>query len=309
MLYSNFLSPIDDYSNLPFRLLCQKYGAVATCVPLVNSTAITNNPEKLKIVDAHQEEKNIGIQFVGNQPSEMGIATKKIMDNFSFISWFNINCGCPSARTMNSGGGSALLHHPKKIIDSIKEIKKYTDLPVTVKVRIKHNFEETLSICKQLEQAEVSFIIIHGRTAGAGYSGKADWQLIKALKEQLSVPLVGNGDITSANEGEKLVQEGYCDSYMVARAAMSNPKVFCNEKLNTIDDRTNLLDEYIDLYRTYFGGEPQLKDVKLKALNFVSGAPNAASIRNLIARAKTVEEIINIKEKLETSQELIHITV
>ncbi len=302
MIYSNFLSPIDDYSNLPFRLLCQKYGAVATCVPLVNSTAIANMEQKISLVDAHPDERNIGVQLVGNDPIDMGKSAKIIVDKLPHISWLNLNCGCPSARTMNSGGGSALLHHPDKIVNSIKEIRKSiektTDIPITVKIRIKNNIIDTLAICKELEQAEVSFIIIHGRTAGAGYSGKADWELIKAIKTQSSVPIVGNGDITTAIEGQKLVENGFSDSYMLARAAMNNPGMFSNEQPKDIDERMDLLDEYISIYKNYLG-EPKLKDVKLKALNFVSGSVNAASIRNMIARAKTVDEILEIKEKLE----------
>ncbi|MBI5228139.1 tRNA-dihydrouridine synthase family protein [Candidatus Micrarchaeota archaeon] len=319
MVYSNFLSPIDNYSNLPFRLLCQKYGAVATCVPLVNSTAIANKEEKTKIVDAHPDEKNIGVQLVGQDPKDMGLAAKRIVDAFPFISWLNLNCGCPSARTMNSGGGSALLHHPDKIVNSIKEMKNFAkifqqrkfdriydtikksiekisdnEIPISVKIRIKNNFTDTLAICKQLEQAGVSFIIIHGRTAGAGYSGSADWELIKAIKSESNVPIVGNGDITTASEGEKLVKEGFCDSFMVARSAMSNPKMFSNLKPKTIEEKMELLLEYLELHRNY-AGEPELKDVKLKAINFVSGSPSAASIRNSIARVKTVEEIMEIK--------------
>ncbi len=291
-MYSSFLSPIDDYSNLPFRLLCQKYGADATCIPLVNSTTIARNPEKLGMVDANSDEQNIGVQLVGNVPEDIGKAANTIVERFPFLSWLNINCGCPSVRTMNSGGGSALLSEPEKIARAVEEIKKHTELPVSVKIRIKNNVFDTVAICKKLELAGTDFIIIHGRTAGQGYSGKADWELIKQVREEISLLIVGNGDLRSAEEGERYVKEGYCDSFMIARSAMGNPLVFQNSQPD-IWGRITLFKEYIYLYRKYLG-ELDKRDLKLKGVNFVSGIPNAGAIRNAICRAETTEKIEEI---------------
>ena len=295
MIYSSFLSPIDDYSNLPFRLLCQKYGAEAVCVPLINSTAIARDRSKISIVDAHPDEKNIGVQIVGNDPNAIGVACKTIAESMPFVSWLNINCGCPSVRTMNTGGGSALLQYPEKIVQSILQIKNQVGIPVSVKIRIKNNFQDTLSLCKELERAGADFLIIHGRTPQQGYSGKADWQFIKSLKERLNIPLVGNGDIISASQGRKAVVDGCCDAFMIARAAMSNPLVFENGQTKTTAEKFSILEEYIFFYKRYIG-KPELRDVKLKAVQFMSCAPNAAELRNRICRATSVEEIESIKE-------------
>lgn len=270
MIYSSFLSPIDDYSNVAFRLLCQRYGADAACVPLVNSTAVSRDRSKISLVDAHIDEKNLGVQVVGNNPEELATSCKIIAEEKPFIKWFNINCGCPSVRTMDSGGGSAFLKFPDKIALAVEKIKKQVNIPVSVKIRINENFESTISICKTLEKAEVDFLIIHGRTARQGYSGQADWNFIKMLKEKLDVPLIGNGDISILDQANNYVKEGYCDSFMVARAAMRNPQFFSGKDIQTEEEKLSIFLEYIRLYKKYFG-VLDLKDLKLKAMNFLSG--------------------------------------
>jgi nifR3 family TIM-barrel protein len=301
MLYHSFLSPIDNYSNLPFRMLCQRYGAGAACVPLVNSTAIARDARKASMVDAHPDEKNIGVQVVGNDPEALAKSCAVIVEKFPFISWLNINCGCPSMRTMKSGGGSAFLAYPEKMAESVERIRKITDKPVSVKIRIKGNLADTAAVCRQLENAGVDFLIIHGRTAEQGYSGKADWEFIKALKQQLNVPLVGNGDLISREQAKTLVAQGYCDSFMIARAAMANPKAFSNEAMPGFEEKYAMLEEYAVLSEKYLG-KVDLKDIRIKAVHFITGAPNAAALRNMLCRATSVEEILNMKEKLFSSQ-------
>ncbi len=293
--FRNFLSPIDGYSDLPFRLLCQRHQADAICVPLVSATAIAFDESKTSLVDAHPEERNAGVQLVGNEPAHMGKAARAVMERFPFVSWLNINCGCPSARTMGCGGGSAMLAHPGKIAESVREMKRACDVPVSVKIRIKGDLEQTAALCRLVEEAGADFIIIHGRTAAQGYSGKADWGLIRALKLRLDVPLVGNGDIRSKEEGERLVEEGYCDSYMVARAAMGNPLFFEGKEPEGIAGRMTLLGDYVSLHRKH-AGEPRLKDVKLKAVNFMSGIMGASRMRDSICRAASVEEVMRMQD-------------
>jgi nifR3 family TIM-barrel protein len=294
-MFSSFLSPIDDYSDLPFRLLCQGYGAGAACVPLVNSTAIARDSAKMSLIDAHPDERNIGVQVVGNVPSDIGRAVRAIDEAFPFVKWYNINCGCPSVRTMESGGGSAMLAFPEKIVESVLEIKKRVDKPVSVKIRIRNNLADTLTLCKSLEKAGVDFLIIHGRTASQGYSGRADWELIKALKGRLGMPVVGNGDIASIRQARDYLKEGYCDSFMVARAAMTNPMIFCGREPGGFEERFGLLRQYIGLHRKYLA-EPGLKEVRMKALNLFSSIPGAAAIRNRVCRAGSLDEILALRD-------------
>lgn len=293
MIYRSFLAPIDGYTDLPFRLLCQKYGVGAACVPLVNTTAIARDVAKIADVDAHPDERNVGVQLVGSRPEHVGKATKAITDAMPFVSWLNLNCGCPMIRTVECGGGSALLKRPALAVKLLSAMKKHSAAPVTVKLRIKGDLAKTTEFCRQLERAGADFLIIHGRTPRQGYSGRADWELIRSLRERLKVPLVGNGDIKTAAEGRELVKNGYCDSFMVGRSAMANPMLF-SDRTPGADARAGLLREYLALHRKY-KGEPPLQRVKQKAFNLLKGMPDAAALRNSIARAASVEEILEKK--------------
>ncbi len=290
MVYRSFLAPIDAYTDLPFRLLCGNYGADAACVPLVNTAAIARDPRKLSLVDAHPDERNAGVQLVGNKPEDVGKAARAITDAMPFVSWLNLNCGCPMVRTVECGGGSALMKRPALAVKLLSAMKKHSAVPVSVKLRIKDCAAKTAELCRRLERAGADFIILHARTPGQGYSGKADWGVVRSVHRHLSVPLVGNGDIRTAAEGRELVKNGYCDSFMVGRSAMANPMLFGDRTPEGPAGRFGLLEEYLSLHRRY-RGEPALQDVKLKAFSLLKGVPDAAALRDSIARAASVEVI------------------
>ncbi len=290
MIHRSYLAPIDEYTDFAFRLLCQRHGAAASCVPLVNSMAIIQG--KLGIVDAKEEEKNLGLQIVGSDAGTIGKSCEIIEREKPFLAWFNLNCGCPSTRTMESGGGSAMLAYPQKIREAVVEMRKNTDKPVSVKIRIKNNLEQTIDLCKEIIKAEADFIVVHARTPKQGYGGRADWELIRSLKSEIDIPVIGNGDIESKGQGEDYVRREYCDSFMVGRAAMSNPLLFEDKKPETDEEKLSLLREYVGVFQE-FEEEPKLKHVKLKALSFATGVKNASRIRNKISRAKKIEEIID----------------
>ncbi|MCI0503271.1 tRNA-dihydrouridine synthase family protein [Candidatus Micrarchaeota archaeon] len=298
MVFSNYLAPLHDFSDLPFRRMCQGYGAKAACVPLVSSAAIAMDESRISLIDAHADERNLGVQIFGNDAKTIGRAAGIIARRLPSVSWLNLNCGCPSTRTMNDGSGSAMLRKPDLIAGAISQMKSSADLPVSAKIRIVRGAGGTLALCRKIEDAGADFIIIHGRTTNQGYSGKPDWEAVRALKEELSVPVVGNGDVTSIEGGEKRVKEGYCDSYMVGRAAMRNPMLFAGRIPAGAGERFALLAEYASLcdrYRDATGG-PRLRDIKIKAMNFLSGIPGASVLRLQVSRAASIEEILGLGE-------------
>lgn len=291
-MFLSFLSPIDEYSNLPFRIQCQKYGAEAVCVPLINATLISRDPKKIERIITNNKEKNLGVQLVGNVSEDIGLATKIISKEIEYVKWINLNCGCPSIRTMSSGGGSALLKNPKTILESINEMKK-SDLLVSIKIRLDEKVENTLELLKKAEKSGVDFIIIHGRTAKMGYSGKSDWNSIKLASENVSIPIIGNGDLKNSAEGSIMVKQGFCKGFMIGRSAMSDPTVFGEYKVS----KKELFLEYVKLYETYFE-DLDHKDVKLKAINFVSAMHKATEIRNSICRTKNSQQILELINNL-----------
>jgi len=301
MIFKNYLAPLFDYTDLPFRLLCQRYGAHSCCFPMANSMAISRDIKKITQIDTHPDESNAGVQIVGGDPDAIGKTSIAIADSLSHVKWLNLNAGCPSPRTMKCGGGSDLLRNPKKILESVKRMRA-ADLPTSVKIRILEHSEKTILLCKAIEGEGADMIIVHGRTEKQGYSGNSNWELIREIKENLDIPVIGNGDVQFAKEGESRIKAGYCDSYMIGRAAMSNPKVFSNMDLATLGGRFSLLEEYICLCSKY-QEEMQLVPIRQKAMNFIRGSRNAARLRDEISRASTVQEILEIKRTAIQSEE------
>jgi tRNA-dihydrouridine synthase len=202
---------------------------------------------------------------------------------------------------MHCGGGGAMLNHPQKIYEAVKSIQSSITIPISIKMRIKDNLENTIKIATGIEEAGADKIILHGRSASQGYSGKANWELIKGVKEAISIPLVGNGDLQNAKEGEEKVNAGFCDSYMIARAAMNNPKIFQNKNLETDKERAQLFFQYIEIGKK-FDYKISHKDLKLKAMNFVSGSVDASKKRLEISRTKEINEINKIFIDLESQE-------
>jgi tRNA-dihydrouridine synthase B len=274
--------------------MCLENGADYALVPLVSVIAIRHSPDMASRIDLSEAEKGkTGIQVFGKEPKDFGNAIEKINGRFPFAEWFDINCGCPMQNVTASGGGAALLKNPERISNIISECKKHCKT-VSAKVRILKSPEKTLKICKAVEKSGADFIIVHGRTVEQGYSGKADWEAIRAVKQSLSIPVVGNGDIAGVLQGRSLVDQGYCDAFMVARAAMSNPYVFSGKDAKDFIARKEIMLDYIGRCKSL--GKIDVVDIRQKALFFMRGFPASAEMRNAISRFKKTEEIIGLLE-------------
>jgi len=294
-MFRSFLAPIHECTDLPFRLLCQRHGAESACVPLISAEMVARNPDKAALADAHPLERNLGIQVFGNGPEIVSRASGILAHRFPFAKYLNLNCGCPSVRTMGDGAGSAMLRKPETIALAVAGMRKASGMPVSVKMRIWNGFEGTLAIVRAAKEAGAQFVAIHGRTPEQGYGGIADWDIIRRVHDAADIHIVGNGDIGSAAQGEALVREGFCDSYMVGREAMANPLLFENGKPDGIRGRLSLLEEYARLHME-LKGEPPVKALKARALGFMRGVPMACSLRNRITRAESLGDIASILE-------------
>jgi len=288
MLPKAFLAPAFEYGNAPFRLMCQRYGAEATVVPLVNVAAIVRGAD---VIDALPEEKNLGLQLSGPKPDEFPGAIRIALKRFPFIKRLDLNSGCPSTVTMRDGSGSALMKRPETIAAIVKAMKSETDLPVSVKIRVFTDKKKTFELASIIEKAGADFITVHGRTARQGYSSTADWDMIKAVKDQLSIPIVGNGDIHSAEEGGSRIAGGFCDSFMIGRAAMSNPLVFSNKTHLTYEQRRKLFFEYVDICEKH--SKVDVRDLKLKSVQFFKGVSGVAALRQRLMLCKSADELIS----------------
>lgn len=222
-----FLAPLAGVSDRPFRLLCSEQGAGMVYTEMVSAKAIAYDNRKTEsLLTVSPEKEQVGVQLFGREPDILASSAQKI--DHEGITLFDINMGCPVAKIVNNGEGSALMKEPKRIEAIIKTMVKAVDKPVTIKIR--SGFDagsvNAVEIAKIAEAAGAAAIGVHGRTREQYYSGQADWSVIRQVKEAVNIPIIGNGDIFSAIDGKAMLDETGCDAILIARGAQGNPWIF-----------------------------------------------------------------------------------
>ena len=295
------LAPMEEISNLPFRLLCRKYGAAMAYTQQLSSLAITrDNPKTLRWATTNNKDTPVGLQLFGRNPEILVEAANKCKKGFDVI---DLNFGCPSKKIVAQGYGSALLKEKGRIKTIIETLVKEVDKPITVKMRSGFQKVEAVELAKVMEQAGVSAITIHARTQAQKYTGKADWQVIKQVKEAVTIPVIGNGDVDSPEKAKQLLKETGCDYIMIGRAAMTNPLIFRNilhyfktEEVieTTTEEKINLCFEYFSLAE-----EESLTNWKQMSQHFTKGIPGAAPLRDKMTSVKTKEVLRELLEQFK----------
>ena len=221
------LAPMAGITDLPFRLLCKEQGAGLLYTEMVSAKAISyHNRNTVSLMETDPKEHPVALQLFGSEPELMGEVAKSIEDQpFDIL---DINMGCPVPKVVNNGEGSALLKVPALIREIIKAVSGTVRKPVTAKMRI--GFEgadvDPVEIARIMEDAGAAAIAVHGRTRQQYYSGRADWETIRRIKEAVSVPVIGNGDVDSPEKAEAMFRETGCDAVMIGRAVRGNPWIF-----------------------------------------------------------------------------------
>jgi len=229
------LAPLAGYSDLPFRLLCREYGAGMCFSEMISCHGIVYQQKKtLAMLASTPDEHPTAFQLFGADPEIMGKASA-LLAEFS-PDCIDINMGCPVPKVTKNGAGAALMANPLLAENIIKRVIEYSELPVTVKFRsgVDSGHITAVSFAKMAENAGVSAVTIHGRTWSQGFTGKAERRIISQVKEAVSIPVIGNGDITTYKEGYAMMDETGCDGVMIGRAALGNPWVF-QEKGRPLD--------------------------------------------------------------------------
>lgn len=221
------LAPMAGVTDLPFRLLCKEQGVGLLCMEMVSAKAIyyknKNTQDLMRILP---EERPVSLQLFGSDPKIMSEMAKQIEEKpFDIL---DVNMGCPVPKVVNNGEGSALLKNPDLIVEIVKSVSSAIQKPLTVKVRIGFENEpvDIVEIAKRVEDAGAAAIAVHGRTRQQYYSGTADWEAIARIKEAVSIPVIGNGDVDSPKKAEALFRQTGCDAVMIGRAVEGNPWIF-----------------------------------------------------------------------------------
>lgn len=303
-----FLAPMSGVTNLPFRLLCKKYGAKLVYSEMTFSEAIVReNQKSMKRGFTCNEERPLGIQLLGSNPDTLARSAVILQERF-MPDLIDINLGCPARNIIKNECGSALLKKPELIGEIVKNLSQSLDTPLTAKMRVLDSLEKTLEIARIIEKAGADALIVHGRTPKQGYSGRSSHAIIKSIKSELSIPVIANGDIRDEKIAMHVLEYTQCDGLMIGRAAIGNPYIFrrisnyldTGEILSerTFGERLDDFFEYAALCRKY--DVMAYSDLKLKAQRFLRNKENIKSVREKINYARDIDSIMGIMEGLRS---------
>ncbi len=279
-------APMAGVSNISYRQIIKEMGAGLIYSEMISTLGIKYNGKKtIDLINFEETERPISIQIFGSDVASFVNAAKYIEENFH-PDIIDINMGCPVPKVaIKSQAGSALLKDPNKIYEIVSNVVKNTSTPITVKIRSGWDNEHINAeqVAKKIEEAGASAIAIHARTRSQGYSGKADWNIIKKVKENVRIPVIGNGDINTIYDAKRMLEETKCDAVMIGRATLGNPWFIkqCVEYIendNIIDNPTDvekidMIIRHYDLLKKYTNIKTALLEIRTHALWYLKGIP------------------------------------
>ena len=302
------LAPMAGVTDLPFRLLCKEQGAGLLCMEMVSAKAIQYNNKNTKaLLEIHPEEEPVSLQLFGSDPEVISEVAKQIEElPFAIL---DINMGCPVPKIVRNGEGSALMNQPKLVHEIVSKTVKAIQKPVTVKIRKGFNDESinAVEIAKIIEDAGGAAVAVHGRTREQYYSGKADWDIIRQVKEAVSIPVIGNGDVTSGESALAMMRETGCDGVMIGRGAQGNPWIFSElreyEKTGQMPARPSneelkeMMLRHARLQMQYKGDYLGIREMRKHVAWYTTGLPNSAKLRGEINAVESYEELEELLKK------------
>lgn len=287
-----FLAPMAGVTDISFRGLCKEQGCGLVYTEMVSAKALyygSDNTKKLLRIS--EEEKPVAVQIFGNDPDIMAKVVEENFNSRDDICIVDVNMGCPAPKIVKNGEGSALMKDPKLAAEIIKKLKKISSKPVTAKFR--RGFDDdnlnAVEFALALEDAGVDAIAIHGRTRKQMYEGKADWNIIKEIKEKVNIPVIGNGDVFTPEDALNMKKLTNCDAIMVARGSMGNPWIFKQIqrvlegkelKKITPEEKIDMCIRHYELAIKNDGYHKAIREMRKHASWYIKGLPNCTELRN-----------------------------
>jgi tRNA-dihydrouridine synthase B len=308
------LSPMAGVTDISFRRLLKRRGGIGLTVSeFISVEGLTrNNPKSKRQMRFFEEERPFAVQIFGGQPERMRMAAEMAEEVGADI--LDVNCGCPAPKVVKHGGGSGLLRDHTRLEEILKGIKKAIKIPLTIKIRAGF-YDHTINAVETAKLAEacgVEHIALHGRTKEQGYKGRANWDLVRQIKETVSVPVSGSGDVVSVEDALARWQETNCDGILIGRGAMANPWIFRQVEdalagheifQPTLEDKREVLLEYFEMLREDMPEMAAIGKIKQLAGQFTRGLQGGALFRTTIYHSHSVTEILDrITEYFEAMQ-------
>lgn len=305
------LAPLAGVTDSAFRTICRRQGASLSYTEMVSAKGLYyKSPGSEELLAIRQEEGPVGVQLFGSDPEMLRFAANFIENRPNVL--IDINMGCPVPKVVKNGEGSALLRNPDLAAELVKATVEASSRPVTIKMRIGFSEEcpvDPIAFALKMQDAGASAVAVHGRTREQYYSGKADWKIIKSIKQALDIPVIGNGDVFTAEDGCRMLEETGCDLVMVARGAQGNPWIFRELKalyngqlipekpsvediIETIKDHASMLLRDKEEYRA-------VREMRKHVAWYTKGIKGAAALRRDAGSAESLDELFSITDGLK----------
>ena len=298
-----FLAPMAGITDLPYRLIMKRFGAALVFTEMVSANGLFyNGAATRELLQSCPEEKPLGVQLFGDSPERLAEAAEIVAEGGDLI---DINLGCPVRKVVRSGAGSALLQSPSKVGAIIRAVRRATDLPLTIKLRSgwDHEHINFLEIARIAIEEGVDAMTLHPRTRSQGFSGQADWEQIKELKQVSTVPVIGSGDLFDPQGIKTMFNRTGCDAVMIGRGAYGNPWLI-RQGLNIMSgsdpqqpgrqERYQVASEHLELFLKHFGPKKTLGHMRKHLCWYTKGLGNSAEFRSNINGVRTIDEMRSI---------------